>query len=360
MNDLRVDLDPPYSVRLRRNWRELWQTIEAEQGELDWILIFDQALFAASADPMRGLAARRRRAVLRIRGGERAKSLANFARLQSELAALRPHRQTLILAVGGGSVGDLVGFAAATHLRGLPWCPVATTSLAMADSALGGKTALNLGRTKNLIGAFHQPVGVYGCTEALATLPPRHRRAGLAEVVKCAMIADAALFERLSDEAAALRDPLHPSWAELLGRAAAIKAAIVARDPFERGERALLNFGHTVAHALEAMPGSRLLHGEAVGLGMIAATQLSQMRDLTQVTTLQRLEALLSSLELPLRARRLDLPKLWEAMRYDKKRGPEGLRVVLTHGIGSATFGHSVKWPEMRRAVESISPHAGT
>jgi 3-dehydroquinate synthase len=358
LTDLRVALAPPYFYRLRPSWRELWAAIEADHGDRDWLLVFDRRLFAAGADPLRGLARRRRRHLLRIAGGEAAKSLASFARLQRELAQHRPHRETLVLAVGGGTIGDLVGFVAATHLRGLPWCPVATTSLAMADSALGGKTAVDLGKSKNLVGAFHQPLGVYGCTQALATLPQRHRRAGLAEVVKCAMIADAALFDDLLRLAPKLRRLEDAAWIDVLRRAAAIKIRIVERDPKELGERALLNFGHTVAHALEAQPRARLLHGEAVALGMIAATQLSRLRDLTQVTTLQRLEELLSELQLPLRAPRLELPKLWEAMRYDKKRSADGLRVVLTHGVGSATFGHRVGWPEMRRAVESIRPGA--
>ena len=197
-----------------------------------------------------------------------------------------------------------------------------------------------------------------GGLEALKGLPARHRVAGLAEVVKSAFIADAKLFRKIENVAGSLVDPTHPSWGDVLRASCRIKASIVADDPKETGRRALLNFGHSFGHALESVQRPRLLHGEAVSLGMIAATKLSVDLLTTQVDTLQRLESLLSRLALPLRLRRLDSASLCRAIAHDKKSGGGELRAVLTQGVGSASFGHAVERAAIRRAFQSL--HADT
>jgi 3-dehydroquinate synthase len=356
VSDLRVRLRPGYPVRFRESFGELWAAFRDDHGGRRCFFVVDQRLLRKNPRALNALPVAQRRDLLALNGGEGCKSMAGFQKLQGAALAARLDRQTLVVAVGGGTVGDLTGFFAATHLRGLDWCCVATTSLAMADSAVGGKTGLNLGGVKNVVGAFHQPRAVYGCAEALDTLPRRHRTAGLAEVVKSAMIADAKLFARLEAQAEEFARPRAAVWIPALRAACRVKADIVARDETEHGPRALLNFGHTLAHALESSAAPRPLHGEAVALGMIAATQLSIDARLTQSTTLQRLRDLLRRLRLPHELPELEFESLWRAMSYDKTRRGGRLEVVLTPGIGSASFGHPLGRATMRKALRALVP----
>jgi 3-dehydroquinate synthase len=210
--------------------------------------------------------------------GERAKQTAVLTRLWGRLAALGLGRRDALVALGGGAVGDLTGFAAATWLRGVPWIGVPTTVLAQVDSSVGGKTGVDLAAGKNLVGAFHHPLLVVADPGTLASLPARQRRAGLAEVVKIGMAVDAALFRRLERDAARLAAGETPALAAAIRAAVAAKARVVRRDERERegGVRTALNLGHTLGHAIEAAHGFRgVLHGEAVALGMRAAARLS-------------------------------------------------------------------------------------
>lgn len=357
MSDIVVRLKPSYTIRLRREFRDAWTELRGEHGGRRWFVVADQRVVERHPNSLRGLSARARRDMFLIGGGESCKSLRAFEALHRAAQERALDRDTLVVALGGGSVGDLAGFFAATHLRGLDWCPIATTSLAMADSAVGGKTAVNLRGMKNVVGSFHQPLAVFGALEALRSLPARHRRAGLAEVAKSAMVADAALFRRLERLGAALRDPAAPGWAEALAGACRVKARIVAKDEREAGERALLNFGHSFGHALEATCRPRLLHGEAVALGMIAATSLSVRQGRAQAETLQRLLDLLRSWRLVPEREIPGFETLWRAMTYDKKSRAGRPRVVLTEGVGSASFGHAVDRASVRRAFDAIRPN---
>jgi 3-dehydroquinate synthase len=229
-----------------------------------------------------------------------------------------------------------------------------TTVLSLADSAVGGKTAVNLAGLKNPLGAFHHPVGVYGAIEALTSLPARQRVAGLAEVVKSAVIADASLFELLERRGAEFADPRAELWPAVLRRCCAIKAEVVAADPRESGRRAVLNFGHTVGHALESVTRPRLHHGEAVALGMVAAAWISEREGVAPAGTRRRLESLLADLRLPRRVDALDVTAVLAAMRHDKKGRQGRPRMVLTAGIGSSTFGHAVDGRTLRRAVSLL------
>lgn len=289
--------------------------------------------------------------------GEPAKTLGTWMRVQRQLLRRGLDRSSLVVAVGGGVVTDVAGFAAATYLRGIDWLAVPTTLLGMVDAAVGGKVGTNLLRTKNAVGAFHQPRGVLIGTEALATLPSRERRSGLGEVVKYAMIADRALFRALERGAADRlgRDP--GGDARLVARCCRIKARFVEEDAREHGTRAALNFGHTLGHALEGDGRHGLTHGEAVGLGMLAACALAENLGVAREPQLERLRGLLQRLSLPVRARqRPGLLHLRRAWRRDKKARRGRARFVLTPRIGEVSIGHAVDEQRIVSALETVLP----
>jgi 3-dehydroquinate synthase len=272
-----------------------------------------------------------------VPAGEGSKSLGELSRLYDTLAELPADRKTAVVAVGGGVVGDLAGFAAATYNRGLPLVMVPTSLLAMVDSSVGGKTGVNHPAGKNLIGAFHQPAGVWIHTAALDTLPDREYRSGLAEVVKYGVILDAEFFSALEAEANALlvRDPAAVRF--VVRRSCELKARIVEQDEREEtGRRAVLNYGHTFAHAFEAVGGyGSWLHGEAVAAGMVCASRLAELLGnvVPEVTTRQ--VKLLEAFGLPTAPDpRWDADALIAAMRRDKKATAAGLRFVLPTRLG--------------------------
>ena len=270
--------------------------------------------------------------------GEASKTLANFSGVIDALAALGATRDACIYALGGGVVGDLAGFAAACWMRGIDVVQLPTTLLAMVDSSVGGKTAVDIAQGKNLVGAFHPPCAVIADTAALRTLPPRELRAGFAEVIKYGAIVDAPFLDWLDADADGLLAGDDAVLAEAIARSCAHKAAIVERDPFERGERALLNFGHTFGHAIETEQGyGGLNHGEAVAVGMVLAARLSTLLGLADAADGERLRALLARFGLPTALPPdLDPAALVARMRLDKKAQGSGLRFVLWNGAGKA------------------------
>ncbi len=270
--------------------------------------------------------------------GEQEKTLASFGEVMAALAALGASRDATVLALGGGVVGDLAGFAAACWMRGVRFVQLPTTLLAMVDSSVGGKTAVDLPEGKNLVGAFHQPAAVVADTATLATLPPRELRAGLAEVVKYGALGDAGFFAWLEAHADALLARDDATLAEAIARCCAHKAGIVARDETERGERMLLNFGHTFGHAIETQQGyGGLLHGEAVAVGMVLAARLSARLGRAPAADAERLAALLTRLGLPTTIPAgLDPAALLARMRLDKKAVSGTLRLILWRGLGQA------------------------
>ncbi|MFN3842059.1 MAG: 3-dehydroquinate synthase [Rehaibacterium terrae] len=270
--------------------------------------------------------------------GEQEKTLARFAELMDALATLGASRDATVVALGGGVIGDLAGFAAACWMRGVRLVQVPTTLLAMVDSSVGGKTAVDLPAGKNLVGAFHQPAAVIADTDTLRTLPERELRAGLAEVVKYGALGDADFFAWLEARGKDLLARDTDALAAAIERCCMHKAAIVARDETETGERALLNFGHTFGHAIEAEQGfGGLLHGEAVAAGMVLAARLSQALGLAAPTDTERLAALLQGLGLPVAVPAGLAPEaLLARMRLDKKNRSGRLRLILWRGIGRA------------------------
>ncbi len=270
--------------------------------------------------------------------GEETKSLTELGRVLDFLAEQRVDRGGALFAAGGGVIGDLAGFAAASYLRGIAFYQVPTTLLSMVDSSVGGKTGINLKAGKNLVGAFHQPRGVFIGTRLLATLPPREFAAGMAEVIKTGLLGDADLFARLE------KNPLtvdSPELAAVIRRCCALKAGVVEADEHEtakEGGRALLNLGHTFGHAIEQVTGyGAYLHGEAVAIGLAAAARLSLKLGHVDASVVTRVETVLAAHALPVKMRApLPLGPLMAAMARDKKVRAGALRFVVLKSIGNA------------------------
>ena len=275
--------------------------------------------------------------------GEASKTLANFSATIDALATQGATRDACVYALGGGVVGDLAGFAAACWMRGIDCVQLPTSLLAMVDSSVGGKTAVDIAQGKNLVGAFHPPRAVFADTSTLRTLPSRELRAGFAEVIKYGAIVDAAFLDWLEADTDKLLGADPGLLAEAIARSCAHKAAIVERDPYERGERALLNFGHTFAHAIETEQaafvgyGGGVNHGEAVAIGMVLAARLSSVVGMADAADGERLRALLQAFGLPVEIPAgLDPAALLARMRLDKKAQGSGLRFILWERAGAA------------------------
>jgi 3-dehydroquinate synthase len=290
---------------------------------------------------------------LTIPPGEPQKSLDTASRLIDDLVGHGADRQSVMIAAGGGVIGDLAGFVAAVYARGIPVIMVPTTLLAMVDSSVGGKVGVNHPRAKNLIGAFHQPAGVWIDVAALTTLPEREFKSGLAEVVKYGMALDANLFETVENGADALLARDSTSLAQIIETCCKLKARIVERDELdETGLRAVLNFGHTFAHAVEQVTGyGTWLHGEAVSVGMVCACRLAQARGLIARDAAERLRNLLETLGLPVALPKRPVDDFLAAMQHDKKRTDSRIRFVLPSPIGQAAIVDYVGADDVRRVL---------
>jgi 3-dehydroquinate synthase len=290
--------------------------------------------------------------------GERHKTLATFTAIIDRLVDARFHRDSCLVALGGGVVGDLTGFAAACFQRGVELVQVPTTLLAQVDSSVGGKTAVNHPRAKNMIGAFHQPVAVLADTDTLRTLPPRELAAGLAEVIKYGAIVDPEFFAWLEESMPKLRALDGEALAFAIRRSCELKAAIVAEDERERGRRALLNLGHTFGHALESIGHyERWLHGEAVAIGTVLAARTSAALGWIGAAECERIERLLERAGLPIRAAGVDAELLLSRMQLDKKADKAGLKLILLRGIGQATLSPAPDAAVLRAVLrEQLAP----
>ena len=275
--------------------------------------------------------------VITLPDGEQYKTWETLNRIYDAMLAQRCDRTTTVIALGGGVIGDVAGFAAATYQRGVPYIQIPTTLLAQVDSSVGGKTAINHPLGKNMIGAFYQPRLVLADLETLATLPERELSAGLAEVIKYGVIMDSAFFGWLENNMERLVERDTDALAHAVETSCRCKADIVAADERESGRRALLNFGHTFGHAIEAGLGfGAWLHGEAVAAGMLLAARLSaKQRDISD-DDVERLRRLLERARLPTEAPRLGVERYLELMGYDKKVHQGKLRLVLLRSIGEA------------------------
>jgi 3-dehydroquinate synthase len=296
--------------------------------------------------------------LITVPAGETAKSLHTVQTCYDQLASHRLERQSFLVALGGGVVGDLAGFVAATYLRGIAFVQVPTTLLAQVDSSVGGKVGVNLKAGKNLVGAFHQPKLVLCDLETLSSLPKREFRAGLAEVIKYGIIYDAPLFQRLERELPRIlkRDP--KVLAAVIARCCEIKAEVVGQDETEAGLRAILNFGHTIGHALEAISSyGKYLHGEAISIGQVAAAALSTTALGFPTRDAERIRHLFSRAGLPTQVRLTasQQRQLLDAMRLDKKVRAGEIRFVLARRIGRVVWGQRVSNALVAHALNPIA-----
>ncbi|HXB60054.1 MAG TPA: 3-dehydroquinate synthase [Candidatus Acidoferrales bacterium] len=288
--------------------------------------------------------------LITLAAGETTKSLRTVEECYNQLAAHRLERKSFIIALGGGVVGDLAGFVAATYLRGVPFVQLPTTLLAQVDSSVGGKTGVNLRAGKNLVGAFYQPRLVLCDLVTLKTLPEREFRAGLAEVIKYGIIYDANLFTRLERDLGRILKRDEKVLAPIIARCCEIKAEVVSADETESGLRAILNFGHTIGHAIENSAGyGRFLHGEAISIGQVAEARLSQKILGLAECDVRQIEALFTRYGLPTQTKLSSSQrrKFFEAMRLDKKARDGEVRFVLARKIGKVEFGQKVPVAEI-------------
>lgn len=286
--------------------------------------------------------------------GEKTKSLRNAARLYDAMIDHSMDRRSAVIALGGGVVGDLAGFVAATYMRGIPFVQIPTTLLAQVDSSVGGKVAVNHKKGKNLIGAFHQPAVVVADVSTLRTLPKREVRSGLAEVVKYGVILDDEFFACIERDAEKLLRLDPDALEHIISRSCELKAQVVAKDEREADLRAILNYGHTVGHAIEATAGYGIVrHGEAVSLGMIAATHIALTLGMVGEDVLRRQRELLQRLKLPVAFQAPSMDPVLKVMYHDKKVRDGRLRFVLPTRIGEVVL-RDVSETQVKRALQQI------
>lgn len=287
--------------------------------------------------------------------GEEHKTLDTVQELYAFLIGRRFDRRDVLIALGGGVVGDLTGFAAATYLRGIEFIQVPTTLLAQVDSSIGGKTGVDFDSYKNMVGAFHMPSLVYINPDTLSTLEPRQFYNGFAEVMKHGLIRDSRYYEWLIREMYEIcaRDP--ETLQRMVRRSCEIKREIVEKDPQEKGERALLNFGHTIGHAIEKASGFSLLHGECVALGCVAAAYISWKKGRIEMEEFYEIRDMFVPFQLPISADDLDTEQIVRLTKSDKKMDKGRIRFVLLDGIGQAVLDDTVTDEEIRAAVEELN-----
>ncbi len=347
---LRVEATPPaYDVILGSNLLHRVDTLLSERGlHPPFVVVSDSNVAPLYAETV--CQALDAEAVV-IPAGEEHKTLESIRMLYDRFLELGIERSATIVALGGGVIGDMTGFAAASFMRGVRWANLPTSLLAMVDASIGGKVGVDLPQGKNLVGAFHQPSVVITDTATLDTLPEKEFRNGMAELFKAALIADALLFEWLErgDGKATQR------WVE---RALAVKIDIVNVDPFEKNVRAKLNLGHTVGHGLEAASAYGLSHGEAVAIGLVAEARMAEAIGLAKNGLADRIETVLTQLGLPTRFQDLAIPEVRTAMLSDKKKAGGQLRFALPIEPGAAEIGQTVPEDLIQETLESVKESA--
>lgn len=324
------------------------------------LVVSDENVAPLYLDSLLGALEGRDAEALLIPAGEAEKTFANWRRVTDRLVELGALRDATVIALGGGVIGDLAGFAAASYMRGIRFVQAPTTLLAQVDASVGGKTAINHPAGKNLVGAFHQPSAVIIDTETLNTLPAREFRAGMAEVVKYGAIRDPEYMDWLESHAASINGRAVADITAMIARSVENKAAVVSEDEKEQGVRALLNFGHTFAHAIETLTGyERYLHGEAVAIGMVTAALLSEQLGHCPAGTAKRLEVRLGAFGLETAwPPEVDADSAVNTMAMDKKALDSGLRLILLRRIGEAFIAKGCNRRDILRAIESHTERA--
>jgi len=294
-------------------------------------------------------------AVASVPAGEAAKDVTHLARLWTWLAESKVTRSDCVVGIGGGAATDLAGFAAATWLRGVPVVLLPTTLLGMVDAAVGGKTAIDIAAGKNLVGAFHPPAGVLADLSALETLPRADYAAGLAEVIKAGFIADGEILRLVTADPRAAARPDGPHTLELVERAIAVKARVVSADLRESGPREMLNYGHTLGHAIEKLERYAFRHGDAVAIGMVFAAEVGRLSGRLTERDVALHRDLLAAVGLPVTYRRDAWPALRATMSLDKKARGARLRMVVLEGVGNPVIYDSPPEDLLARAYEAVA-----
>ena len=330
-----------------------------------YVVIADDRVAALYGERVTGAiaAAGRKVELLTFPAGEGRKNRETWSELSDRMFADGVGRDAAVVALGGGVTGDLAGFVAATYMRGLPVVQLPTSLLAMVDSSVGGKTGVDTPAGKNLVGAFLQPTLVVADTDVLRTLPPAEMRAGLAEAIKAGAIADEEYFAWIAGALAELVRCDAVATVRLVRRAVEIKAEVVGRDERESGPRKMLNFGHTVGHAVEALSGFELLHGECIAIGMVVEGEIGERLGITAPGTTAALRDALTRAELPVAVpRRFDPPRVLEATRSDKKARQGRVEYSLVERIGRASPGPDGRWAwgvEDEVVLEALGANSG-
>lgn len=352
---IRVNIAPPYEVLVGRGLLARVQPFLRDMDATQMLVVTSRRVSRLHGSKLKRALKGNKLSWIELPDGERVKDIKTLDRLLQQFARARADRKSCVIAFGGGSIGDLAGFAASIYMRGIPVVQLPTTLLAQVDASVGGKTAINLGSAKNLIGTFHQPARVFSDTSLLSTLSDRDFRAGLFEVIKCGAICDADLLsfcERSADKIVR-RDPA--AIERIVTAAIKMKAEIVSADPRESGLRRILNFGHTIGHALEAAGGYRkLLHGEAVALGMIAAAEIGVNMGVTPSDVAERLISCILQFG-PLPRANFKTAAVMPSIASDKKSVSGRPHFVLIDKLGSAVVRSDVPAELIRNAVRSVT-----
>ncbi|MFC9395031.1 3-dehydroquinate synthase [Streptomyces sp. NPDC057027] len=345
----------PYEVLMGR---QLLSEVPGLIGqEARRVAVLHPEALAATAEALRADLTAQGYEVLAIRlpDAEDAKTAEVAASCWKALGRARFTRTDVLVGVGGGATTDLAGFVAATWLRGVRWIAVPTTTLAMVDAAVGGKTGINTAEGKNLVGAFHPPAGVLCDLAVLESLPAHEYAGGLAEIIKAGFIADPVILDLIEADPAAARTPAGPHTAELIERSIRVKAGVVSSDLKEKGRREILNYGHTLAHAIEKNEHYRWRHGAAVSVGMVFAAELSRLTGHLDAATTARHRTLLESVGLPLAYRGAPWPKLLDTMRLDKKSRGDTLRFIILTAPAAPTVLEAPDPSALLAAYEKIA-----
>lgn len=290
-----------------------------------------------------------------IPAGEVHKNLGEIQKLYEHLIQHSLDRQDILVALGGGVVGDMTGYAAATYLRGIRFVQIPTTLLAQVDSSIGGKTGVDFDQYKNMVGAFHQPSLVYMNLSVLKTLPAKQFSCGMGEILKHGLIRNAAYFDWVLRNREKIRQRSLPELVHMVEESCKIKRQVVEHDPTEKGERALLNFGHTVGHAIEKLKDFSMLHGQCVALGCLAAARISQARGFLSDKEVEQIRSACQAFDLPVSLEGLSSRDILDATRHDKKMASGQIRFILLKSVGDAFIDCTVTDQEMLAAIESLS-----
>ena len=350
-----------YNIVMTSGWNGLLESVkEFDTRSRKACIITDSNVQALYAEEIRAILSPifSEVFVYAFEAGEDRKNLSTVTEIYHFLANHHFDRQDLLIAAGGGVVGDITGFAAATYMRGVDFIQIPTTLLAQIDSSIGGKTGVDLEGRKNLVGAFHQPCLVYINTDALNTLPDAHFASGMGEIIKHGLLRSESYYRWLNENHSGIARKDPESLREMIFRSCKIKAEIVETDPFEKGPRALLNLGHTLGHAVEKESGFLLPHGACVAIGIAGADYLSNKRDMITRDDLNDIIETLTRFNLPVQAGRIDRKVVLFATKSDKKMRAGQIRFILLDGIGNAVISDDVTDNELLEAIDYITAKA--